>query len=477
MDNQGSLHYELQDALRTHSALVAIQDSERILNYAELSDAIVVEMERLKHSGIQKGQCILIVGKKSLNMLVAMLACLFSGVVYVPIELPMPEARLDRIANETLACARFDIGIGVKKLSEFTYPNSDTDVLIFYTSGSTGQPKGVRITHDNILSFVHWVQQQFSLTQSDRICAFAPWHFDLSILDIYATLLSGASLHCVDNTIKLFPYQMTLWLSQRQITLVYMVPSAIRHLVKHGEWSQQKHQSIRCILFAGEPYPLSELLQLRQAFPQLQIANLYGPTETNVCTYCEIPSLTTLSEWKKVPIGRALPDCHIYIFDEKLNELHQDETEGELVCAGPNVSPGYINDPLSLKFFNYQNLRAYKTGDYVQNLDGQFYFLGRIDRQIKLYGHRIDPHEIEAVLRRHNTVKDAAVCESDQQLIAFIVSEQNFTDRELANYCLNNLPHYACPKRFIQINRMPLTYSEKIDYQKLISEEFLYEVD
>jgi acyl-coenzyme A synthetase/AMP-(fatty) acid ligase len=461
--------------MQKNAELVAIVDQNKFLSYADLFSAVMSRTEELKQAGITKGERVLIVGEKGCDMLSTILACLFCGVVYVPLESPIPEARIETIVANIHASACFDVKMGLKKFNSSTTHHTD-DILIFYTSGSTGQPKGVRINEKNILNFVTWVQQQFSIRSDDRFCAHAPWHFDLSILDIYTALLSGASIHCVPPILKTFPYQMAQWLSKEQISVVYMVPTAIRHLVKHGQWTQKLHSSLRCILFAGEPYALAELQQLRLAFPEIIIANLYGPTETNVCTWCEIPDSTKLSQWTDVPIGHALPYFSLFVWDKNGDILNEEDKEGELICAGNGVSPGYINDAHSDNFFSYYNQLAYRTGDLVRITNKGLVFLGRKDRQIKLYGYRIDPHEIEAHLRSHPSIKDAAICVYQQQLIAFIVTDVDCSEKGISRYCLHYLPNYCCPKKFIFLEELPRTASEKIDYQKLLAREYSHEI-
>lgn len=295
MSHHRHLRASLEKCMKKHASSVAVQETNGIVTYSELHVSILDYMVQLQSHRIHPGSRVLIYGIKSIDMLVAMLACIFSGITYIPVEKPMPDARILSILQNTKATARIDVGLGITKTQYSSSPSNDS--LIFYTSGSTGSPKGIRITDQNILSFANWARKQFNMTCSDRICGFAPWHFDLSILDIFATLLSGAALYCIPTQIKSFPYRVSQWLNHNKISLMYMVPTAIRHLIKHGKWTQASHADLRCLLFAGEVYPLLELKQLRQAFPKPIIVNLYGPTETNVCTWQTVPSLSQLEQW------------------------------------------------------------------------------------------------------------------------------------------------------------------------------------
>jgi acyl-coenzyme A synthetase/AMP-(fatty) acid ligase len=470
MKQQSILKSSLLGSLQKHAVLLAVQDQHQTLSYSDLHAYILNFVELYEQAGLRKKDRILIVGEKSCEMLAAILACILGDFIYIPIESPMPEARLDAIAFDTQANARLNVGSALIKLSGTSLDIDD--VLIFYTSGSTGKPKGVRIHETNIMDFVNWSKQQFTIQTQDKFCAFAPWHFDLSIFDIFVALLSGASIHCVPATTKTFPGQMTEWLRKNEISIIYMVPTAIAHLLKHGQLSQQSTPLLSRILFAGEMYPLVELRQLREHFPDTTIANLYGPTETNVCTWFNVPASEKLTELTYLPIGHSLPTFSLFVFDYNDKILTQEGDEGELICVGDAVSPGYVNDVSSAAFFIYQNQQAYRTGDLVRITNDGLVFLGRKDRQAKLYGYRIDPHEIEGLLRQYPKVKDAGVCIISQKLVAFISRSNAISSEELSQFCRKKLPGYLCPTQFIFLESLPRTNSDKLDYQKLINEVF-----
>ena len=442
-----SLCKRLLLSMERHCNLLAIKDQYRQLTYTDLYAEVKSHITYLKKCEIEQGDCILIIGEKSCEMLAIILACIFCNITYVPIEKPISNHRIQKIINDSCANAYFITGKGIKKLNDIKLKSTAT--LIFYTSGSTGVPKAVLIKENNILNFVDWALYKFKFVASDRFCAFAPWHFDLCILDVFAALLSGGSIFCVPSSLKAFPYSLVEWLNQMKITVIYAVPTALRHLVKHGHWTPVNHQTIRCILFAGESYPINELKKLRRIFQKPIIANLYGPTETNVCSFCDIPSVKLLDKWSELPIGKGIPGFSLYVVNLENQILKKNDNIGELICTGETISEAYINDRDNKAFVYFQNQPAYRTGDLVKITRNGLVFMGRKDRQLKHHGYRIDPLEIEEHLRQHRSVYDAAVLVFKNQLIACIAgNHQKCNLSTLASHCLRHFPDYCCPKRF-----------------------------
>ncbi|MEL0638679.1 AMP-binding protein [Marinomonas sp. TI.3.20] len=450
----------LKNSIKSNSNFLAIKDRHCELTYFQVESAVDECIKRLRSCGLKNGHIMLIHQEKSTDFLIVMLACIFSGIIYVPLDESIPPERIKAIAHETGAFAIYhDNGKLLKFDSKTTYLKKG--VLIFYTSGSTGKPKAVLIPENNIISFVFWAIKKFEINSFDRISSFSPWHFDLSIFDIFASLFTGSSIHCFPNSLKVFPVQIYNWIIFHKISIIYMVPTVIRSLVNLNGFSSIDSTILRCILFAGEPYPLIELLELRRKFPTQLISNLYGPTETNVCSYKDIPQLSELNKWKVCPIGSPLPGFEFLIG----NNQH----EGELICIGNNISLGYLNDPESENFIKVNNIPAYRTGDLATITDNGYVFLGRTDRQIKFLGHRIDPFEIESILRLCSFVNDAAVCFDKNRITAFLVCEKYIDENFIFNHCSKYLSKASCPRKFIFINSIPKTLTEKVDYKSLLS--------
>lgn len=346
---------------------------------------------------------------------------------------------------------------------------------ILYTSGSTGRPKGVMLSHTNAACFVDWCSEVFQPTEHDRFSSHAPFHFDLSILDIYVSLKHGATLVLVEEHLGKEPARLAPWIAEKKISIWYSAPSILSLLAQFGKLEQNDYSSLRLVLFAGEVFPIKYLKLLKSLWPHPRYFNLYGPTETNVCTFYEVPGRIPESQTKPVPIGKACPYCEPFVVDEVANEVARG-AEGELCIAGPSVLQGYWNLPekTATAFLPGRKERWYRTGDIVRELaDGNYKFLGRRDRMIKKRGYRIELGEIEAALYRYPAIKEAAVLafpDDDGVPIKAFASTRDGSKLsiiELKKFCSENLPLYMVPDHFCFLEFLPKTSTDKIDYQKL----------
>jgi amino acid adenylation domain-containing protein len=354
-------------------------------------------------------------------------------------------------------------------------PDSSRLAYILYTSGSTGKPKGVMLSHGNAFCFVDWCSDAFKPNEHDRFSSHAPFHFDLSILDIYVSLKHGATLVLVEEQLGKEPVRLAPWIAQKKITVWYSAPSILSLLAQFGKLEQHGYSSLRLVLFAGEVFPIKYLKLLKSLWPQPRYFNLYGPTETNVCTYYEVPHLIPESQTETVPIGKTCPYCEPLLVDGSCSEVSRG-AEGELCISGSSVLEGYWNlvENTARAFLPGRDKQWYRTGDIVVELpDGNFKFLGRRDRMIKKRGYRIELGEIEAALYRHPVIKEAAVLafpDDDNVPIKAFTSTRDGSKLsmiELKTFCSENLPLYMVPDLFCSLESLPKTSTDKIDYQKL----------
>lgn len=329
---------------------------------------------------------------------------------------------------------------------------------ILYTSGSTGTPKGVCLSHGNALAFIHWARRRVEAERQDRFSSHAPFHFDLSVFDIYVPALAGASLHVLSEGASYAPKRLVRHLVEREITVWYSVPSALVLMLEHGDLTAKG--APRVLVFAGEPFPIDPLRRLRALWPESRFFNFYGPTETNVCAAYEVERVAP--EATSVPIGG--PASGNELWAETSSGLRAETGEdGELVVQGPTVMMGYWGD--SAKTSN-----IYRTGDMVRVLEnGEYTYIGRRDGMIKRRGYRIELGEIESVLSKHPDVGQSAATALGSglktQIVAFLVGNSPVrpSNLQLRSYLSQGLPGYMFPDRMLWVEALPLTRNGKVD--------------
>jgi amino acid adenylation domain-containing protein len=350
---------------------------------------------------------------------------------------------------------------------------------ILYTSGSTGEPKGVVHTHRNALAFVEWAGDTFEVTAADRLANHAPFHFDLSTFDLFAGARAGASVYPLPPRIAAFPAAVARAWSEQRLTVWYCTPSTLVLLLQHGGLASQDLSALRVLLFAGEVMPVKHLRTLMSLAPGARFANLYGPTETNVCTWYEVPGPP--GDDAPLPIGRPCCNDEALVLDEQLRPV-PDGGVGELWVRGATVMQGYWGRPdrsaLALQTLEVApgiTDRAYRTGDLVRRRpDGNLEFLGRRDHQVKTRGYRVELGEIETTLLRHPAVAEAVVLaipdeEVTHRLKAAVVPKAGAApdEADLKQHCAHTLPRYMVPERVEVLAALPRTSSGKVDRRAL----------
>jgi amino acid adenylation domain-containing protein len=513
-----ALHHLLDTAASRFPGNVAVEESDSgSIRYGELGRLSDRVRDRLLQLRVEPGDRVGICMRKSADAVASMFGIIKAGAAYVPadptapasrnafifhdcaVEVVIVESRLaDRLSEEfkqlgfapaTIVIDGVGAGVPLTKALDrldavspassvpSAAPESSQLAYILYTSGSTGRPKGVMLSYGNAACFIDWCSDVFQPNEHDRFSSHAPFHFDLSILDIYVSLKHGATLVLVEEQLGKEPGRLAPWIAEKKITVWYSAPSILSLLAQFGKLEQHDFSSVRLVLFAGEVFPIKYLKLLKSLWLHPRYFNLYGPTETNVCTFYEVPHLIPASQTEPVPIGKACPYCEPLVVNEDGIDVAPG-TEGELCIAGPSVLQGYWNLPenTAKAFLRGRDTRWYRTGDIVVELpDGNYKFLGRRDRMIKKRGYRIELGEIEVALYQHPAIKEAAVLafpNVDGVPVKAFTSTRDGSKLsiiELKKFCSENLPLYMVPDLFCSLESLPKTSTDKIDYQKLKS--------
>ena len=424
---------------------------------------------------------IAVLGHREPEMLIAFLGTVKSGRPYVPIDTALPKTRIDQIMASSNAAfvltpdqiRQFSSG----DLRGSSVPVEEDDPFyILFTSGSTGEPKGVTITLRCLEHFINWVlaEQEF-IKGAEVFLNQAPFSFDLSVMDLYCSLATGSTLFSISRDLIENPKKLYRALATSGVTAWVSTPSFAQMCLVEEKFAQTMLPRVQRFLFCGETLAPQTAAQLLARFPQAQVWNMYGPTEATVATTSVRIDTAILEKYSPLPVGRVMPGTKIFIVDEDRAELSANE-RGEIIIAGPNVSPGYAgrSDLTARAFFEYRGVHTYKTGDLGRFRDSLLFFEGRIDEQIKLSGYRIELGDVEANLRALATVRDAVVIPviksgAAQSLTAFVsLAVQNETsDFKLAHNLRSQLgerlPAYMLPLKFIFLDAFPMTANGKVD--------------
>jgi amino acid adenylation domain-containing protein len=469
----------------------AVREPGAEVTYRELDELANRVARALVERGVAPGDRVAIWLSKSIDAVATMQAVLRVGAAYVPVDPLSPPARAGQVIRDCApsACVTdperavsatvsnipalvlgpeappFDDGTAAPPPPPVRM-TPDSLAYILYTSGSTGKPKGVCISHRNALAFIDWARAEVEPGPADRLSSHAPFHFDLSVFDLYVAFSSGACVSLIPEGVSFVGPRLADYLREERITVWYSVPSAITMMIDAGDLLGPEPTSLRAILFAGEPFPIAPLRRLRARFAGVRMLNLYGPTETNVCTYHEVFEIPE-SRVSCVPIGRACSGDRVWAVKDDGSEARVGDT-GELLVAGPTVMLGYWGRP--------PQRGPYRTGDIVQRLSASEYaYLGRRDAMVKIRGHRVELGEVEAAVCAHPSVREAAAVAVGSGASTRLVAAVSFRDGasasllELKRECAARLPRYMIVHGVHELRALPRTRNGKVDRRALQS--------
>jgi amino acid adenylation domain-containing protein len=490
----------------------AIEDpASGACSYADLREAADRIARALADIGVRRGDRVGICAPKSIGTVAAIFGILRAEAAYVPVDSTAPAERNAHIFRDCSVKAVLTVPALIEDLhtaldaprldvdAEFPIPGVGGSAIslaridwggvsgeaapipdlayILYTSGSTGRPKGVMHSHGTALSFVNWCSQELRPTDRDRFSSHAPFHFDLSILDLYVSLKHGATLVLIGEELGKQPQQLAELIAEERLSIWYSTPSILRLLVEFGRMERFDYPALRIVIYAGEVFPPKHQRALRARWPRPVYYNLYGPTETNVCTYDKVTDVPPDDHQGPLPIGSACSGDRTRAVNADGLPVPPGE-EGELLVSGGSVMLGYWNLPENnSRVFAREpdGTRWYRTGDMVVDQGGGYYlFLGRRDRMVKRRGYRVELAEIEAALHGHDCITEAGVIaipdpESGVLIKAFVAWTGGSAPStvELKSFAAMRLPAYMIPDRFVVLPSLPKTSTDKIDYQKL----------
>lgn len=486
----------LEESAVLYADKLALYDEWESYTYKQYHDKAVGIADAIISTGIGKKKPIVVYMKKSIKVLTSFMGIAYTGNFYSPIDIDMPAQRVNRI----LEVLEPELVITTRELADefekFDYYGRyliyedidsletserviaaksqiiDTDLLyVLFTSGSTGIPKGVCITHRGVIDYTDWVVETFEINEKDRFGNQAPFYFDNSILDIYSAMKTGAAVYIIPKLLFSQPVRLLEYLKNNNINTIFWVPSALMVVSKLKAFRNvDLTDTLTRVLFCGEVMPNKQLNIWRKYLPNVLYANLYGPTEiTDACTYYIVDR--EFQDEESLPIGIPMKNTEILVLDDDNKLITEPGIPGELCVRGTGVAVGYYKNPEKTAQAFVQNPlqnayeeKIYRTGDLVQyNEYNEIIYLSRKDFQIKHLGHRIELGEIETAVSSlpDVTMNCCLYDEKRSRIVLFI--DKDMTKDEVNSRLTNMVPEYMLPGKVIYMEEMPLNGNGKID--------------
>ncbi|MDW3192233.1 MAG: amino acid adenylation domain-containing protein [Cytophagales bacterium] len=485
-----------------HPDHTAINYHGEQLTYRELNNKANQLGQFLREQGVSKNQLVGLIIDDSLDMIISIMGILKSGAAYLPIDPNYPLSRIQYMLDNSNTRfvlmgqelfkefrkeddGRLYWSVAGEEISAFSDENltgvNDPEDLayVIYTSGTTGNPKGAKISHRNVVRLFFNDNNLFDFSASDTWTKFHSFSFDFSVWEIFGALLNGGKLILVSKEEARDPGLFLNMLQEHQVTILNQTPSAFQNLLSVVNDSSELQLNLRKVIFGGEKLIPASIKSWNDRFPEVQLINMYGITETTVhVTYKEVTSSMLAEDMSNV--GRPIPTTQVYVFDRK-GRLVPIGVTGEMYVGGEGVCLGYLNnkDLTSQKFvenpFNRKE-KLYRTGDLAYWLpEGELVYVSRMDDQVQIRGYRVELGEIEQKISTHPNIRDAMVlynADGPGDLVAYYLSEKEISDDQIRVFLEGQLPIYMIPQYFIQLTEFPLTSNGKVDKGKLPAPTF-----
>lgn len=490
----------LEKTAEEHPKKISFADSKDSFTFEELLD-VSKRIGSYISSQVNTHNPIVVYMEKHAYNLPAFFGAVYAGCFYVPIDSQMPSERINLIMdtlhpsiiiydditkeklsniNNEIVKIHFDIvaseSINQEKLDQIRQSAKSTDLLyVLFTSGSTGIPKGVTLSHAAVIDFVDWISEKYHLNEFTTLCNQAPFYFDASVPDLYIPLKTGATVYIPPKTYYTFPKRILQYIIEKNINTLVWVPSALCNVVNCKAFDVVVPTTLKLIIFCGEVMPCKHLNVWKKHIPDALYVNMYGPTEaTYACMYYDIDR--DFQDDEKLPLGRACENSTIQLITDDSKEAREGEI-GEICILGQCLSNGYYNDPEKTANAFVQNPinqnwieLMYRTGDLAYKKGEDIIFAGRKDFQIKRLGHRIELGEIENAILSVLGVENVCCVFNQDTSDIIAVYTGDIESTELSCIIEKKLSHYMLPNRFEHLKVMPMNLNGKIDRAKLKKE-------
>jgi len=491
----------LENSAKKFKNKIAIEDINTKLSFNELLEkSKAIGYLIIKSLGVEKqNQPIIVFLPKSCDSIISFLGTLYSGNFYVPLDINLPKKRISKI----LYNAKPKILLSKKKYKKIIKETGYRGKIIFIdsikyknnknklnnimnfkidcdpayaipTSGTTGIPKLVLISHRSVIDYIEWAKECFAVSNKEIIGNQAQFYFDNSTLDIYLMLSTGCKLVMIPEEKFSFPVELINYINKKKITFIFWVPSVLINIANFDALNKKKLQYLKQVLFAGEVMPNKHLNYWRKKYPRILYSNLYGPTEITVdCTYYKV--LKKFNDNESLPIGFPCKNSNILILNKRKNLCKINEV-GQLCVRGTSLALGYYNDEKKTNEVFIQNPlnkfykeKIYLTGDLVyKNKNDEIIFVGRKDDQIKHLGYRIELQEIENAAFQLKDIKSVCALYNFKKKYIALFYTGKISDRKIYINLSKIIPKYMIPTKYFKLDKFPINSNRKIDKKKII---------